>query len=546
MQKLPSPKTINEISVLVVDNQSLVHELITTALRDVNVKQVSSAMNAYHALRLCNEYEFDIVILAFNVSNDKDGFHLLEELKYHNHITNKTTVVFLSAETSIELVNCIVELQPDDFWVKPLNRRHIQQRLSYLIQIRRTLHKLYHCLYSGDYSAAIYHAERQLNDPSMAEYHPRLKRIIGDCLLQLREFEAAEQYFLALRKDYDHGWVSLGLARSIIRQDRIDDAQDLIDEMLLRTDTRFLTYDLLAQYYISKEDFAQAYEQIKQASRLAPRNIDRNKKLWDLARLNHDKHGQLSAVQNMAKYAKNSIHDSPQLSLYVIRAMVDLASSVSEIECNALLRRAKQELATIKTTHSHGESLSMQSSVLEVRILCLENEKKLAEEILSAKKVKHLRLNLEDNLDLMKAYHEVGMKEKCLAILDKLSAQVEGDTFAGQVIDEYLQQESIERREIKFTTKELKDMASVNYREHRMVPAYNNLRHALILSPQNYQVALSLLKVLLQLQGQGPLNEEQYEQGVKAIKMLQAADLPTSLQQKCDAYASAFTSKSKL
>ena len=32
-------------------------------------------------------------------------------------------------------------------------------------------------------------------------------------------------------------------------------------------------------------------------------NIERNKKLWDLARLNRDKYGQLSAVQNMAKFA---------------------------------------------------------------------------------------------------------------------------------------------------------------------------------------------------------------------------------------------------
>ena len=85
--------------------------------------------------------QFDFVLLSFNVSHDKDGFHLFEELKHLNHINDTTTVVFLSAETSPELVNCIVELQPDDFWVKPLQRNKIESRLDYLIQVRLKLHK---------------------------------------------------------------------------------------------------------------------------------------------------------------------------------------------------------------------------------------------------------------------------------------------------------------------------------------------------------------------------------------------------------------------
>ena len=68
----------------------------------------------------------------------------------------------------------------------------------------------------------------------------------------------------------------------------------------------------MAQHYIEKEDFSKAYEQIKEASKLAPRNIERNKRLWDLARLNRDKVGQFDAVRKMAKFAKNSIHDSPE------------------------------------------------------------------------------------------------------------------------------------------------------------------------------------------------------------------------------------------
>ena len=110
--------------------------------------------------------------------------------------------IFLSAETSPELVNCIVELQPDDFWVKPLKPSSIESRLNYLLQIRYKLHKMLHCMKVGDYSTAMYYAERQLKDMSLSDYHPRIRRLIGECLLQLRDYETSENYYRELLKPW--------------------------------------------------------------------------------------------------------------------------------------------------------------------------------------------------------------------------------------------------------------------------------------------------------------------------------------------------------
>jgi hypothetical protein len=148
-------------------------------------------------------------------------------------------------------------------------------------------------------------------------------------------------------------------------------------------------------------------------------------------------------------------------------------------------------------------------------------------------------MNLEDNLDLMKAYHELGMKEDCLSILDKLRSQLAGDTLASQVVDEYLKREEIERREIKFTTKELKDMAAVNYRENRMLPAYNNLCQAMTLSPHDKSIALSLLKVLVQLNKKDPLSDAQYEVASNASRLLHSGKLIDAQRQKRDEYLTA-------
>ncbi len=536
LEKIPAPTSKEDLRVLVIDNQGLVHDVVASALHAIGIKHVVSAFNAFHAIRLCEEKRFDFVLLAFNVSHDKDGFHLFEELKHLNHINDTTTVIFLSAETSPALVNCIVELQPDDFWVKPLKPSSIESRLNYLLQIRYKLHKMLHCMKVGDYSTAMYYAERQLKDVSLSDYHPRIRRLIGECLLQLRDYETSENYYRELLQTMDHAWVHIGLARSLLRQDELEEAQLLVEDLLLRPDTRFLTYDLLAQYFIEKEQFELAYEQMKEASKLAPRNIERNKRLWDLARLNHDKIGQLSAVQNMAKFAKNSIHDSPELSLNVIRSTIDLATSLSAGEGDRYIQRAQSDLEEISQQKGVQTQLGDQLDVIKARMLCLRNQKKSAEEIMNASSVHTTGQSMEDNLDKMKAFHELGMREQCISILEKLKTQIEGDTFSSQVVDEYLKQESIERTEIQFTTKELKNMATVHYKENRLQPAYNNLRQALTISPKDKQIALSLMKVLLQIHRTQPLNDEQLEVVTLAARMLTNEKLSASQADKRDQY----------
>ncbi|NDV90711.1 response regulator [Alteromonas sp. 345S023] len=537
--QIPSPTSVEDLRFLVIDNQGLVHDVISSALFDMGIKHVSNAHNAYHAKRLCEKIHFDFVLLAFNVSHDKDGFHLFEELKHLNYINETTTVIFLSAETSPELVNCIVELQPDDFWVKPLKRVSIESRLSYLLQTRYKLHKMLYCMQIGEYATAMYYAERQLQDATLTDFHPRIKRLIGECLIQLSDFERAESYYRELLQSMDHAWVHIGLAKSLLRQDALEEAQLLVDDLLNRADTRFLTYDLLAQYFIEKEQFELAYEQIKQASKLAPRNIERNKRLCDLARLTHDKVGQLVAVQNMAKFAKNSIHDSPQLALNVVRSTIDLASSLGSTESHNYIVKAESHLEELaKQSHMQVE-LGEQLTVTKARVLCLKNDKRGAESIMSSIPANSKGMSMDDNLDKMKAFHELGMKEHCISILAQLRKQIEGDTFSSQVVDEYLKQESIERTEIQFTAKELKHMATVNYKENRLQPAYNNLRQALTIAPKDKQIALSLLKVANQLRLQAPLTPPQIKVVTRAAKLLTRERLSPTQRQKCDQYVEA-------
>lgn len=494
MLEIPSPRPIHSLNALIIDEDPIVHELIKSAMLEKGVSNIATAENAYFAVRRCEQVKFDIILISFNVRSDKDGFHLLEELKFKGHITRATTVVFLSAETAPELVHCVVEMQPTDFWVKPLDRSRVESRLKHIFDVRRKLHRLHYCIDNENYSTAIYLAEEQLKRRELAHYFPNIKRLKGECFFSLFEYEEAEEYYRELSHEYKYGWVSIGLVRAMLAQGKLSQAESLIAELKEREDTRFLIYDAMAQYYIEQEDYKNAYEEIKTATKLAPRNIERNRKSCDLARLNHDRSGQYLAAQNVARYARNSIHDSPELRLNVIRTALDLATAVTDKEALPLCSKADRMIRELN--EEYGRQLTEPLDVARVRLLAVRQNKKEAEQILKDRVSKQLSGSIDESLDKVKAFHELGHREHSLLLLEAIKKQIGSDSWSGRVVSEYIEQEQIERKEIHFTAKELGSMAKAHFREKRYKPAYMNLGQAIQLSPNNPQLSMSMLRLL--------------------------------------------------
>ncbi|WP_340679893.1 response regulator [Paraglaciecola sp.] len=509
MLKIPDKKTLNEFNVLIIDEQSFAHDVIKSALKDLGVVNIKSAQNAFYALSLCETISFDMVLIAFDVKSDKDGFNLLEEMKFKGFISNTTIVVFLSSNTSPDLVNCVVELQPNDFWVKPLDKLKVEKRIRHILEFEQKLYKLHYCFDLGKYNTAIYLAQRHVVDQDLKTHHPQINRLIGKSLYLMHEYVEAETFYRHLTEKYKFAWVHVELARTLFSLHKNIEAMALIDILLARDDARFSAFDLLAEHYIAKEDFARAYDIIKQSCELAPRNIERNKKCWSLARLNHDRMGQYVATRNMAKYAKNSIHDSPELNLNIIRAGLDLAAVLTGQEAQIIINKIEKDIVTIEGNKSQIKALASQINIIRARLCNLRRDKKGAENLMKDTLKDKTNASFEDNLDKMKVCHEMGEWEQSIALLDNMNLDNQGQSFTAKVLAQYLEQETKERKEIQFSPKELVEMASAHYKGRRYIPAYNLLCQALILSPQNTHFMLSIIKVLVYIAEQDGLNDEQ-------------------------------------
>ncbi|WAJ71517.1 hypothetical protein [Catenovulum adriaticum] len=283
----------------------------------------------------------------------------------------------------------------------------------------------------------------------------------------------------------------------------------LLETLIDKPDTRFATYDLLAQFYIEQENYKQAYIEIQKAAALAPRNIERNKKLWDLARLNHDHQGQYKATQAMAKYAKNSIHDSPELHLNVIRAGIDLACTLTQDASVKVLQQVDRQIKLLEQSHHDLSTYKQQLTISKIRLHNAKSEPNLAERLLDA----HVSLksypSIEDNLDKVKAFHELGRREDAVLLLDAIKKQISGDNLTSQVVGRYIEQETEERTHVHFTPKQLSEMANELFKRKKYAPALNTLEQAFKLAPNNVRTALSMIKIMVVMSKQDELMEEQ-------------------------------------
>lgn len=524
MTSLPirNPESIN---VLVIDDNPLIHDILKRSFYQLGITNVRCAENAFYGLRLCAEENFDVVICAFNVKSDRDGFHILEEMKFKGYVNKSTVLIFLSTETDETLVNSIAELQPDDFWVKPLNTGHVQSRLKKVLEIKQEMFNVYQCIDNRDFGKAVYYVERHVKNPALKKYHLHLLRMKGECLISLFEFEDAERFYRELLKQHKMSWIYLGFVNALLKQNKIEEIEQLIETMTTKVETRFATYDLLAQYYVDNEDFVSAYEQITKAAELAPRNIARNKKVWDLARLNHDQRAQYIATQNMAKFAKKSIHDSPELVLNEIRSAIDLANAVDGQESSELLLQAEKYIKELETQYQDAGHFKEQLVISRARICNAREERDKAKRLIDMQVDSKPNQSIEDNLDKVKVFHEVGRREEAEILLQAVKNQIACDNLAGAVTTKFVEQESKEKAEIHFTAKQLNSMAVEFFKKQKMAPALNSLKQALQLTPKNVKVALSLLKVLVAISRGEGLDKDQTQLADATIQSVSSSDL---------------------
>ncbi|WP_296053147.1 response regulator [uncultured Alteromonas sp.] len=487
-------KLARQTRVLVIDDQVLAKGYLKYSLEELGFQNIEYADRVSTALTYIRRNHYDLIVCSYDLKNEQDGYFLYDQLKEHNELPPSTAFVFISADTTADIVHSIVELQPDDFLAKPFTVRELDRRLGRLLTRKQVLKPVYHFIEQGSLDKALLELENFLTEPRNSEFFPLALKLKGELLLACGHYDEAREFYQAIINVQNFTWAQLGLIRSFISLDLDEEAEKLVIELALKQDSMIAAYDLLAALQIKHKEFEDALESVEVASEISPRNIHRHTKALDLSRLTHDYESQFEAAKKIVRIAKNSIHDKPEIYLNVARAGIDFAMTADEEHTKRLIKQSTEYLKQLKSNFPKAD-IDDQLKVIDARLLYLEDEVDNAKALLDQLSDDAWETeSIEGLLDKAKAFHEVGFQEHALNILDLIERRCNNDPAQSNLFLQYVQQEKTEKAEIKLSPKELNNSAVNQYQRGDLEKALQTFRQAFTIMPKNPSIALNLLQ----------------------------------------------------
>ncbi len=117
-------------SVIVVDDDSMMREMLKFILRSEDYPVIGEASNGQDAIVLCAKKKPGLVLLDINMPK-MDGLQALEEIL---KISPATIVLMVSAEATMDKVSEAIERGAAGFVVKPLNSATVLDKIAMCIK----------------------------------------------------------------------------------------------------------------------------------------------------------------------------------------------------------------------------------------------------------------------------------------------------------------------------------------------------------------------------------------------------------------------------
>ena len=483
--------------LLIAEDQVLAKSHMHYALEQLGFKNMDYVDRPSHALSALQEHDYDAIICSYNLRFEQGGYFLLDQL-HNSHLLPLTSAfIFTSADTSADVVHAIIELQPDEFIAKPFSVNELDRRLSRVLSRKKALKNIYSFMDKKDYEKALAEIEFFLLQPEQAEHFPLAMKIKGDLLIITERYQEAVAFFESVINIQDFSWAKMGIAKSLLALNELDDAEREIIQLAMRPDSALEAYDLLAKLQIKQSSFDDALECTSLACNISPQNIDRHKLAINLARITHDYESQFISAKKVVRYAKNSIHDKPDIYLTAARAGVDFAMTSEPEHVNNIVKQTNEYLRQLKKAHPKA-ALNDELTVIDARLHYLKDDTVKAQTLLSDFHTDYAQHHsTEALLDRAKALHEVGMKKESLAILDAISSRQDEENDELSLMATYLKQEKEEKEAITLSPKILNNTAVAQYKRGNLEQSYTTFAQAFRVMPKNPSIALNYLQAIM-------------------------------------------------
>ncbi len=488
-------KFYSDKSVLVVDDCEPIRSAVKAMLQKIGFNQISSANNGLSAVQKCENSVFDFILVDFNLGEGKDGYQLFEELKYKDLLSPNCCFIMMSAESRRQIVHGIIELQPDDYLLKPFTYKGLEKRCGRTYQKKSALSQVYEAIFEDDPDKAIEACEQASR--KTPEYAGIALRLKGELLIKTKQYEDAQKMYQAILTTRELPWAVLGNSITRIKLGDWQDAESTLKTLAELDETKVEALDWLGRLYIEREQIKDAQKQLAAAARVSPRNIHRQRALANLAIINGEVDEAVRAFAKIISASRFSVYDTPENYLNFARCLVDLCKGSNKLDAAKQIGKALEVLSSV-SKRFYSEVYKPQELVIQARINASKGNMEAAREQLSeCEKIPVKELTADQCLDRAKAYFSTGNLSKSDEYMTQLDELTDNDDLVSSTIKVLVSKEQEDHEQLREKIRILNNEGLAAYQNGVYGKATENFKEAFVAMPSNASLALNLVQSLV-------------------------------------------------
>lgn len=373
---------LSKLSALVVDDFSSFRSTITGMLNKIGIQNIAEAARGRDALKLCKDRNYDLILCDYNLGAGLNGQQLLEELRYHSYIGRKSLFYMVTAEASKSLVLSAYDCEPDDYLMKPLNLRVLEQRITRLLRQRRALAEVYQLIEAEKPQAAVAALETLVTSPG--KHQLAAQKLLGEQYLAIGDWRRAQRLYEQALASRQLDWAVLGMAKVMeLKGERREAITSL--ERLTKDNRLFLpAYDQLIELHQKDGDLDAAQSELHRVTEVSPLSILRQRKLAQVANENGDILAALKASNEATKLGENSCYKDSQDNLAYLEALGHaLEFNLIDVASDALVdsKKCLDDLVQKNRLSINDEA---RAKLLTARVMVLRGERDAAQVLVEA------------------------------------------------------------------------------------------------------------------------------------------------------------------
>ena len=421
---------------LIIDDFPEIRGSLSRTLKTFGAQSVDTAADGEEAIKLCQKKKFDIVLCDYNLGAGKDGQQILEEVRFLRVLLMTSLFVMITGESSREMVLGALECQPDDYITKPYTQASIKVRLDKAILRHEALLPIKRLISKGEYQKALDKCNIMIQEGS--RYSSDCLKMKGQLHFLLKQLKEAQQIYDSILDKKPVVWAKLGMSKTLIEMDKLDAAENMLNE-IVEEDSRYIeAHDMLADIHSKKKDLAAAQQATENATHISPKSVLRHRKLAELSERNDDNDTTLRSYQQAIKWGFNSCHESEQDYFNYARKVSEVTNGDHSTNSKTLLKQANTFLDRARKRYSNRPEVAAQAQLVETQLLQSQGEAVRAEK--SAAKAKTLFDDLtapsvEASLEYARTLYALDDEEGARDVLSKLALRHSDDKDLMRIID---------------------------------------------------------------------------------------------------------------